>query len=98
MNEIEKTDFRITFAQMADQAILRKSEIAALLATSDGAVCQMIFRGELPPTAFPEKRRACWFVRDIRAWLDEKSACRARIINSSFPTDVERRVGRPRSE
>lgn len=69
-------DIRVAFATMAPQAVITRDELAELLATTTGAVSQMAYRGELPPTAFPGKRRACWFVRDVRAWLDEAAAKR----------------------
>jgi predicted DNA-binding transcriptional regulator AlpA len=69
-------DIRVSIATMAPQALITRDELAQLLATTTGAVSQMAYRGELPPTAFPGKRRACWFVRDVRAWLDEAAAQR----------------------
>jgi hypothetical protein len=88
-------EFRQAFTRMAPQAVITRDELAALLATTVGAVSQMAYRGELPPTAFPAKRRACWFVGDIRAWLDDAVTRRAseQIAEqgSSRP-----RIGRPR--
>jgi len=46
-------DIRVAFATMAPQAVITRDELAALLATTTGAVSQMVYRGELPPTAFP---------------------------------------------
>ena len=84
---------------MADQAILCRSELAQLLATTDGAISQMAFKGELPATAFPEKRRACWFVGDIRKWLEEKNVAYQSVTDTSrFTSSKESRSGRPRSE
>lgn len=88
-------NFRQAFARMAPQALINRDELASLLATTAGAISQMAYRGELPPTAFPAKRRACWFVGDIRAWLDEAAATR---LNAP-PVNAEvskRRIGRPR--
>lgn len=92
-------DFRVTFARMADQAIVTRSEVAELLATTPGALSQMVYRGELPATAFPQKRRACWYVRDIRAWLDAAAAARttvATLLAEPTSADGEVRRGRPR--
>lgn len=92
-----KTDatFRQAFARMAPQALINREELAALLATTAGAISQMAYRGELPPTAFPAKRRACWFVGDIRAWLDEAAAKRHEAP-SVGTAPVKHRIGRPR--
>lgn len=101
-------DFRVVFARMADEAVIDRSELATLLATTPGAVTQMVYRDELPPTAFPGKRRSCWFVKDIRAWL--AGAALGRHVASGAPSmglvasahsaakDVQRtpRIGRPR--
>jgi hypothetical protein len=92
-------DFRVTFARMADQAIVTRSEVAELLATTPGALSQMVYRGELPATAFPRKRRACWYVRDIRAWLDAAAAARNTVTSLLAPSstsDGDARRGRPR--
>ncbi|WP_321854368.1 helix-turn-helix transcriptional regulator [Paraburkholderia tropica] len=89
-------NFRQAFARMAPQAIINREELASLLATTAGAVTQMAYRGELPPTAFPGKRRACWFVADIRAWLDDVAAKPRVSSTQSNDTDAKRRVGRPR--
>ncbi|MGZ3235858.1 MAG: hypothetical protein ACXU8A_00615 [Burkholderiaceae bacterium] len=67
-------DFRQRFSQMADEAIINRNELAVLLATTSGAISQMAYLGELPPRAFPSKRRAVWFARDIRKWLSKLSA------------------------
>lgn len=92
-------DFRVTFARMADQAIVTRAELAELLATTPGALSQMVYRGELPATAFPQKRRACWYARDIRAWLDAAAAARtslASILSPPSSAQGEVRRGRPR--
>jgi hypothetical protein len=99
------TDFRQTFARMAPQAIVTRDELAALLATTVGAITQMAYRGELPRTAFPDKRRACWFAGDIRQWLDSVAADRegGAMTQPSVDTvrsegnSAKRRVGRPRA-
>lgn len=93
-------DFRQTFARMAPQAIVTREELASLLATTVGALAQMAYRGELPQTAFPAKRRACWFAGDIRQWLDDIAA--RRPVGSispdmaSIPEVAKPRIGRPR--
>jgi hypothetical protein len=82
---------------MAPQALINRDELASLLVTTSGAISQMAYRGELPPTAFPEKRRACWFVRDIRAWLDDAAANRRHAVRQVNKDVVAgRRPGRPR--
>ncbi|KAA1012601.1 hypothetical protein FVF58_12015 [Paraburkholderia panacisoli] len=93
-----KTDneFRQAFARMAPQAIINRDELAALLATTVGAVTQMAYRGELPPTAFPAKRRACWFVEDIRGWLDSAAADRHGMGKQGPIGKADVRIGRPR--
>lgn len=95
--------FRQAFSRMAPQAVITREELAALLATSAGAISQMTYRGELPPTAFPGKRRACWFVKDIRDWLDTLSVNRSLLsaISDTLGTSetvesAPRRLGRPR--
>lgn len=94
------TDFRQTFARMAPQAIVTRDELAALLATTVGAIAQMTYRGELPQTAFPDKRRACWFAADIREWLDGVAARRAGreapVPGETNSDTVRPRIGRPR--
>lgn len=90
------SDFRQAFGQMAPQAIISRVELAVLLSTTEGAVSQMSFRGELPATAFPGKRRACWFVSDIRSWLDRISASRATVAGKSDNMPAVRKIGRPR--
>ncbi|MET3135318.1 hypothetical protein AAKU55_005626 [Oxalobacteraceae bacterium GrIS 1.11] len=87
-------DIRQAFGKMAPQAIISRAELAALLSTTEGAVSQMAYRDELPATAFPEKRRACWFVVDIRRWLDEKTANRP--PPPATPQSEPSRTGRPR--
>ncbi|WP_431017758.1 helix-turn-helix transcriptional regulator [Burkholderia gladioli] len=89
-------NFRQAFARMAPQAIINREELASLLATTAGAVAQMAYRGELPPTAFPGKRRACWFVADIRAWLDDVASKAHLPTTQSNEAEAKRRVGRPR--
>jgi hypothetical protein len=63
-------DFRLAFSKMAPQATISRSELVSLLSPTDGAISQMAYREELPATAFPTKRRACWFVSNIKRWLD----------------------------
>jgi len=86
-------DFRVTFARMADQAIINRHELAELLSMSPEAVSQMGYRGELPVTAFPEKRKACWFVADIRTWLNAAAARRQLPVPDTIRSE---RRGRPR--
>ena len=88
-------DFRQAFGKMAPQAIISRSELAVLLTTTDGAVSQMAYRGELPITAFPGKRRACWFVADIRRWLDEIATARP-VCVPQLPSSGVSKIGRPR--
>lgn len=90
-----QTDFRVVFARMADQAIVTRDELAELLGTTPAGLSQMNYRGELPTTAFPEKRKACWFARDIRAWLDAAAGARTKAASILSPPSVVRR-GRPR--
>jgi hypothetical protein len=89
-------EIRQAFARMASQAIINRDELAALLATTAGAITQMTYRGELPPTAFPAKRRACWFVGDIREWLDGAASERQRMQTQAPNASTEARIGRPR--
>ncbi len=87
-------DFRQSFKSMAPQAIISRSELAMLLSTSSSAVSQMAYRGELPQTAFPAKRRACWFVSDIRNWLEELS--NNRLSSPANHVNTSSKIGRPR--
>jgi predicted DNA-binding transcriptional regulator AlpA len=99
MSKFAATDFRETFAKMADQAVITRAELAALLATTQGAISQMAYRGELPTSAFPGKRRACWFARDIRQWLNEIAAtrlCSNVVQDSPAKAPLVTRTGRPR--
>lgn len=92
-------DFRVTFARMADQAIINRKELAEILSKSPEAVSQMGYRGELPATAFPGKRSACWFVKDVRVWLDTIAAARTTVATAlvQVPSvDLDMRRGRPR--
>jgi hypothetical protein len=92
------SDFRVVFARMAEQAVISRAELGALLGKTPGAISQMKFLGELPPTAFPGKKKACWFVRDIRDWLDQLAT--ERPVPAGLGEDtgpVPRRTGRPRA-
>ena len=91
-----QTDFRVMFARMADQALVTRDELAELLCTTPAALSQMNYRGELPTTAFLEKRKACWFVRDIRLWLERAAVAREQASIQATAAPSERRVGRPR--
>lgn len=102
-------DFRAVFGRMADEAVIDRSELATLLATTPGAVTQMVYRDELPPTAFPGKRRSCWFVGDIRRWLAETAHRRGigrnprhdDVVHAVEPPSAymprKPRIGRPRA-
>jgi hypothetical protein len=98
MNKTTQTDFRVTFGRLAEQAIVTRAELAELLATTPGALSQMAYRGELPATAFPGKRRACWYAKDIRVWLDEVASRRGipKNITSISAESAVARTGRPR--
>lgn len=95
MTKVLTRDFRVTFARMADQAIINRNELAELLSMTPGAISQMGYRGELPITAFPDKRKACWFAADIRTWLDA-AATRRQLATASTPATSPERPGRPR--
>lgn len=84
-------DFRIIFNQLAGDSIINRAELAELLCTSENAISQMAYRRELPTTAFPKKRRALWFVRDIKAWLEQGRTAESATKQTS-------KIGRPRSE
>lgn len=97
------TDFRVTFAQMADDSVIDRNELAVVLATTPGAVSMLAFRGKLPQKAFPESKRACWFVRDIRRWLkqvmSEQPARKSESVEVSQLKNSDRpRIGRPRKD
>lgn len=91
-------DFRITFARMADHAIVSKREFAELLATTVGALTQMKYRGQLPHIAFPGKKRDCWYAKDIRQWFEELTAVREQSTASDLfgTATAPKRSGRPR--
>jgi len=80
---------------MADQAIITRAELAELLATSQGAISQMAYKGELPQLAFPGKRRACWFTKDIREWLNRIATDAKPTASASEPL-TQTRIGRRR--
>jgi hypothetical protein len=95
-------DFRVTFARMADDALIDRNELAALLATTPNAVSMLAFRQQLPAKAFPSWRRAVWFAGDIRRWLDQAMVERS-IQNARQPVSApstsgpgRARSGRPR--
>jgi hypothetical protein len=99
MSKSDECSFRESFAAMASQAIINRAELASLLSTSIGAISQMGYRGELPQTAFPSKRRACWFVGDIRSWLEEMARSRPiplGELNATSASKTGQRIGRPR--
>ena len=94
-------DFRVLFNGMADEAIITRTELAELLSVTDGAIRQMSFKGELPPTAFPEKRRLQWFAGDLRRWLQSRLQARLtygqqQSVNDVMPPSPAARAGRPR--
>jgi len=96
------TDFRVAFAQMADDALIDRSELAALLATTPNAISMLAFKGQLPPKAFPVWRRAVWFAGDIRKWLQDAMASRIAPhpelaqVSQAAPKAESPRIGRPR--
>lgn len=99
MSKLAKKDFREAFDGMSPHAVVTRTELAALLSTSIGAVSQMAYRGELPVKAFPLKRRACWFAGDIRIWLENflvKRNCVGGSHCLSPIIDKQSRRGRPR--
>lgn len=79
MRNIARNDFRTTFGEMDDLAIITLHELAELLGTTSTAVSQLGYRGELPQRAFlgKQKSRACWFVGDIRRWLTQIATSRS---------------------
>ncbi|MGN8064922.1 hypothetical protein ACTJK4_25010 [Ralstonia sp. 22111] len=87
-------DFRAAFATMDSRAVISREELALLLCRSPAAVSLMDHRGKLPRRAFPTERKACWFVGDVRDWLDELASSQAATNQSEQAP--ERRVGRPR--
>lgn len=93
-------DFRERFHLKAPQALMTAAELAQLLCATTGAIRQMAHRGQLPPTAFPGKRRAVWFVGDIRQWLEGVASHRSGAAPVACVQDGEnsppaKRVGRP---
>ena len=97
-------DFRVAFAQMADDALIDRSELAALLATTPNAVSMLAFKGQLPPKAFPGWRRAVWFAGDIRKWFHDAMASRVMPhsphghLSQAAPNTDRPRIGRPRKD
>lgn len=65
--------FRLRFHELDGLVLVSLPELAQLLLTTPGGVRQMRHRGELPPPAFPKKRKCVWLVQDIRLWLSEQS-------------------------
>lgn len=91
------TDIRERFERMAPEALLVVDELAQLLCTTRSGIWQMAHRRELPPTAFPGKRRSVWFVGDIRNWLKQSSASRTAVeTDREIVKSVAPRSGRPR--
>jgi len=90
--------FRVNFARISDLAIVTRTELAELLATTAAAISQMAYRGELPQTAFPHGRRACWFAGDIKAWLNANRRIMAQPTEAPLlpQPPSEKRIGRPR--
>jgi predicted DNA-binding transcriptional regulator AlpA len=70
-----EVDFRVQFGRMPGNAVISRTELAQLLCTTPGSISQLVYRGMLPKKAFPNVRRACWFVSDIREWLDREAEC-----------------------
>lgn len=103
MTKHSEQDFRVSFAQMDPRAVISRTELAALLCRTPEAVSLLAHRGRLPRTAFPGERKACWFVQDIRSWLDELASDQSASNKpeGSTPTvncaDKCRRIGRPRT-
>ena len=101
MKEQIEQDFRVLFSQMDPLAVINRQEFAALLCRTPQAIGLLAHRGRLPRTAFPGERKACWFVKDVRDWLEATANNRP----ASAPAEDEvgvaqvrgRRVGRPRS-
>jgi hypothetical protein len=95
-----EVDFRVQFGQMPGNAVISRAEFAQLLCTTPGSISQLAYRGLLPKTAFPNLRRACWFVRDIREWLDHGASRSAPIKAPDCVAEATkpRRIGRPRFE
>lgn len=91
----DATDFRVIFAMLPPDALVSRSELAELLCTSPGAISQMIFRKQLPKTAFPGNRRSRWFVQDIRIWLNEQRSPSPPKPNGISDSN-HKRAGRPR--
>jgi hypothetical protein len=94
----------VAFALMADDALIDRSELAALLATTPNAISMLAFKGQLPPKAFPAWRRAVWFAGDVRKWLQGAMASRiapqsklSQVSQSASKPDSPR-IGRPRKE
>mgnify|MGYP002403907114 CR=1 FL=1 len=98
----QNSDIRHTFETLSPHAIVSRAELAALLNTSEGAISQMIYRRELPNTAFPSKRRACWFAADIKKWLEEQQepnieSVRPILAKQEISQNNPAKIGRPRS-
>lgn len=93
MKKQAEQDFRVAFDQMAPGAVIGREELAALLNRTPAAISLLGHRGRLPRKAFPNERKACWFVRDVRNWLDELANSRPA---ASQEETSERHVGRPR--
>lgn len=102
-------DFRILFAKMDAAALIDSRELALLICTSERNITVMKCRGQLPATAFPDRKLNRWRVGTVRNWLLGGDAGRSEAsddpINSgrvpALPTDIVRadnvrRIGRPR--
>jgi hypothetical protein len=93
----KNNDIRLIFDKMAAQAIVSKNELADLLNTTPAAISQMSYRNELPPYAFPGKRRACWYAKVLQDWLDRISTSTFQVTKEEVPDKrMLKKIGRPR--
>lgn len=94
-------DFRVQFGKMPGNAVISRTELAQLLCTTPGSISQLAYRGLLPKRAFPNLRRACWFVSDVRDWLAVQASRAGQNMPVATSADEaggaeRRRIGRPR--
>jgi predicted DNA-binding transcriptional regulator AlpA len=70
MNRVS-SDFRVTFANMDQSALLTVGEVGELIGKSPNALYHMLCRDPdaLPKPVFRQNRYVRWRVSDVREWL-----------------------------
>jgi excisionase family DNA binding protein len=56
-----------------ESGLMRRREVAAMLAVSESTIKRMVRHGELPKPVVITKGRVGWFKADIAAWLRQRA-------------------------